>query len=273
MIANPPLRWRMPPLVIFSLMLHAALGVLLFLYPQAWPWLLTIFIVDHILLAAAGLWPRSHWLGPNWTALPAAAALRGEIALTIDDGPDPEVTPQVLDLLERHGVKATFFCIGTLAARYPDLCREIAARGHAVENHSQQHRHNFSLLGMRGFASEIRAAQETLAAITGRTPQFFRAPAGLRNPLLGPVLARFGLHLASWSRRGFDTRCGDAGVVSKRLLQGVRPGAILLLHDGHCARTASGEPVILAVLPGLLQSASAAGLRWVTLAGALAGDA
>ena len=241
--------------------------------PSAWRWVLAAFLANHLLLTAAGLWPRSTWLGRNWTRLPAAAAARREVALTIDDGPDPEVTPAVLDLLDRLQVKATFFCIGDKARRHPALCREIVARGHDVQNHSERHRHNFSLLGPRAYRRELQAAQDTLAGITGRRPQFFRAPAGLRNPFLGPELERMGLHLAAWTRRGYDTRCGDAAVVSRRLLPALRPGAILLLHDGNCARSAAGVPVILDVLPVLAGQASASGLHFVTLSHALHANA
>jgi peptidoglycan-N-acetylglucosamine deacetylase len=264
--------WRMPLLVRITLALHGGAAAALLLYPQQWRWILAGIVLNHAVLTATGLWPRSTWLGANWTRLPAASAARNEIALTIDDGPDPEVTPRVLDLLDRHGAKATFFCIGQRARRHPELCREIVARGHAVENHSEHHRHNFSLLGLRGFAREIEAGQDTLRAITGRTPQFFRAPAGLRNPFLDPVLARLGLRLAAWTRRGFDTRTGDAAQVVRRLIGDVRAGAILLLHDGNCARTADGEPVILAALPALLDAGHAAGLRFVTLSTALSSE-
>ncbi len=267
--SNPPLPWRMTPLIAITLLLHAALAVALVAAPHAWGWILAIFAANHLVLTLAGLWPRSTLLGANWIRLPAASAARGEIALTIDDGPDPDVTPRVLDLLDRHQARATFFCIGTLAARYPQLCRDIVARGHAVENHSQHHRHHFSLLGLRGFHREISAAQRTLTGITGRAPQFFRAPAGLRNPFLDPVLARLGLRLASWTRRGYDTRARNPHAVLGRLLPDVQAGAILLLHDGHCARTAQGTPVILEVLPAILEKGRAAGLRFVTLADTL----
>jgi peptidoglycan/xylan/chitin deacetylase (PgdA/CDA1 family) len=233
--------------------------------PALWPWALAGVALNHLLIAAVGLWPRSHWLGPNWTRLPLAAVARREIALTIDDGPDPIVTPLVLDLLDRYAVQATFFCIGEKAARYPDLCRDIVRRGHAVENHSQHHRHYFSMLGPRGIARELQAAQATLSSITGQRPLFFRAPAGLRNPFLDPVLTRLGLRLASWSARGFDTRISDPARVQSKLLGGLQAGAILLLHDGHAARTMRGIPVVLEVLPGLVASAAAAGLRFVTL--------
>ena len=261
--------WRPPALIRASVALHLLALASLAIAPAHWRWALGAVVANHLFITAVGLWPRSHWLGPNWTRLPAACAARNEIALTIDDGPDPLVTPQVLDLLDLHGVQATFFCIGDQAARHPDLCREIVLRGHAVENHSQRHRHTFSLMGQRGLLRELQAAQDTLSKACGQPPLFFRAPAGLRNPFLDPVLARLELKLASWSARGFDTRVGDATRVTRSLLCDLRAGAILLLHDGHAARTRDGVPVILEVLPTLLASAKAAGLRLVTLRQAL----
>src|SRR2546430_2585543 len=178
-----------------SVALHlGAVGALL-ARPRWWPWALGAVLADHLLLTAAGLWPRSRLLGPNWTRLPPAAGGggAGAIAITIDDGPDPDVTPRVLALLEAHGARATFFCIGERVARHPGLAREIVRRGHAIENHSQRHLQRFSLLGPRALAREIGCAQQTIAAATGEVAQFFRAPAGLRNPFLEPVLARDGL--------------------------------------------------------------------------------
>jgi peptidoglycan/xylan/chitin deacetylase (PgdA/CDA1 family) len=256
---------RRTRLIRATVVLHLLAWGAVLTAPALWPWALAGVALNHLLIAAVGLWPRSHWLGPNWTRLPLAAVARREIALTIDDGPDPVVTPLVLDLLDRYAVQATFFCIGEKAARYPDLCRDIVRRGHAVENHSQRHRHYFSLLGPRGIARELQAAQDTLTAITGQRPLFFRAPAGLRNPFLDPVLTRLGLRLASWSVRGFDTRISDPARVQGKLLSGLQAGAILLLHDGHAARTTRGIPVVLEVLPVLVASAAAAGLRFVTL--------
>lgn len=258
-------RWRPTLLIKLSVMLHVLVLISLVITPDFWRWALAVLIGNHLVISAVGLWPRSNWLGPNWTQLPPAAACRNEIALTIDDGPDPVVTPQVLDLLDYFHAKATFFCIGHKVAQHPDLCHEIMRRGHAIENHSQQHRHNFSLMGMCGFTREIQAAQETIFNITGISPKFFRAPAGLRNPFLQPVLSRLGLRLVSWTVRGFDTQVKDAEKVKNKLLSGLRPGAILLLHDGNAARTNECIPVILAVLPSLLDAAEKAGLRFVTL--------
>jgi peptidoglycan/xylan/chitin deacetylase (PgdA/CDA1 family) len=238
--------------------------------PGAIPWAIGAIVLNHVLITAAGLTPRSSLLGPNVTRLPQAAVARREVAITIDDGPDPEVTPRVLDLLDAQGQRATFFCIAERVLEHPELAREIVARGHGIENHTARHCHNFSLLGPRGFAAEISRAQQVLQDVTGRRPTCFRAPAGLRNPFLAPVLHRLGLSLVSWTRRGFDTRERDAGTVLARLTHGLKAGDILLLHDGHAARTAAGLPVVLEVLPPLLARIKAEGLHAVTLSEGLA---
>ena len=272
-LPQAPGRWPLPPLVAASLGLHAAAAAAAVAWPVVWPWALGAVAANHGLLTAAGLWPRSALLGPNVRRLDAAATARGEWALTLDDGPDPEVTPAVLDLLAAHGVQASFFCIAHKAQAHPALVRRIVAAGHSVQNHSLHHRHHFSLLGRDGFEKEIGRAQQLLADLTGLWPHCFRAPAGLRNPLLDPVLHRLGLHLVSWSRRGFDTRQSDPARVLARLgagpAGGLAAGDIVLLHDGHARRSASGRPVVLDALPALLGHARAAGLRAVTLHAAL----
>lgn len=264
-MSTAPTRTPMPRLIQASLLWHLLALVALWLWPGRWGWVLLALALNHGLITATGLWPRSTWLGPNLRRLPPAAAARGEVALTLDDGPDPEVTPQVLVLLRHHGAKATFFCIAERALAHPALVAEIVAQGHSVQNHSHRHRHTFSLLGPRGFEAELRRAQQALGGLTGQAPRFFRAPAGLRNPFLQPVLARLGLSLTSWTRRGFDTREADAQRVLARLTRGLAAGDIVLLHDGHCARNAAGQPVVLQVLPLLLAHLQHAGLRCVTL--------
>lgn len=238
--------------------------------PGMWPWALGAVAADHALVCACGLWPRSAWLGPNLTRLPALARARREVAVTIDDGPDPEVTPRVLDQLDAHDARATFFCIGDRVARHPQLALEIIRRGHSIENHSDRHRNRFSVLGPRALASEIGRAQQRITAVSGAAPKFFRAPAGLRNAWLEPVLARMGLRLASWTRRGFDTVRTDPHDVLARLCRNLGAGDILLLHDGHAARTAAGTPVVLEVLPHLLEALASAKLKTVTLRAASA---
>ena len=260
----------MPTLLRTSLGVHLAAAAGALWMPQQAGWALAAVVANHAALTAAGLWPRSAWLGPNLSRLPPAAAARRELALTIDDGPDPEVTPAMLDLLDTEGARATFFCIADRVRRHAALAREIVARGHSVQNHSLRHRHTFSLLGPRGFSDELSQAQQVITDVTGERPVCFRAPAGLRNPFLDPVLHRLGLRLVSWTRRGFDTREADPQRVLSRLTRGLAAGDILLLHDGHAARTAAGRAVGLEVLPPLLAACRGAGLRVVTLPQALA---
>lgn len=265
-----PQKWQLTPFLALSAILHVFALLFVLMLPKYWLSVIAAIVADHLSIVAAGLLPRCQLLGANWTQLPAASGQRGEIALTIDDGPDPEVTPQVLDILDAYHAKATFFCIGKQAQNYPELCREIVQRGHAVENHTQHHWHYFSLLiNTKRIRAEIAAAQHSLTSITGIQPLFFRPTAGLRNFLLEPILCGLGLQLVSWTRRGFDTREKQPAQVLNKLLKNLKAGDILLLHDGHAARTVEGVPVIVAVLPELLAALKAAKLNSVTLRSAV----
>ena len=258
-------RWRPAPLLWLSLGLHGFALIVLIVQPHLWRWVAGLIIGNHLLLCVAVLFPRASWLGPNITRLPEVNTKRNEIALTFDDGPDPEVTPRVLDLLERHKVKASFFCIGAKAAAFPELVREIVRRGHSVENHSNRHPHTFSLYGLRRLAREVDSAQSCITAIAGRAPRFFRAPAGFRSPLLDPILARRGLLYMSWSRRGFDAVVRDQARVLRLLTRELGAGEIVLLHDGAGTRSEANEALVLAVLPPLLEAIAARGLHPVSL--------
>ena len=263
-----PQSWKPAPALKASFALHGAAALGTLALPAAWPWALGAVAANHAVLTVAGLLPRSALLGPNLTRLPAAAATRREIALTLDDGPDPDITPRVLDLLDDAGVRASFFCIGWRARENPALCREIVARGHRVENHGDSHSWAFSAFGPGRMKADIAAAQAALADITGQAPGFFRPTAGLRNPFLDPVLAALDLRLATWTRRGYDTRESCTDIVLARLTRNLAAGDILLLHDGHAACTPAGEPALLTVLPRLLATLADRGLKPVTLAAA-----
>lgn len=258
-------RWHRSPALRLTIAVHAAGVLTLAVQPGLWTWVVTALAANHLVLTGAVIWQRGSFLGPNLSRLSRAAAAGGGVVLTFDDGPDPDVTPQVLDLLDRYRMKASFFCIGEKAAAFPAIVREIARRGHSVENHSHRHAHAFAFYGIGRLAREVDAAQAAIAAHTGRAPAFFRAPAGFRSPLLDPVLALRGLHYVSWTRRCYDTVCRDPRVALSRLTRGLAAGDILLLHDGGCARTPDHQPMVLAVLPSLLEQLAREGLSSVAL--------
>lgn len=259
-----PMHWKPSTAIKASAVFHVGV-VSGMVGGLAWPWALGGLLANHAVLTVAGLWPRSGLLGKNIRRLSQTACAAGEVAITVDDGPHPSVTPAVLDILEAHQAQATFFCIGKAVEAFPHLAREIVRRGHTIENHTYAHRHHFSIMGMRQLRSEISQAQNAISETTGYVPVYFRAPAGLRSPLLDPVLQDLNLQLVSWTRRGFDTVAKDPQLVLRRLQKNLAAGDILLLHDGNAACAANGKPVVLEILPELLASLKDVGLRSVSL--------
>lgn len=254
------------PLLKASLGVHGAALATLVAFPGSWPLAAGAVAANHLAIAAASMMPRSALLGPNITRLGAESERLGIVALTFDDGPDPEVTPAVLEMLEAAGARATFFCVGRRAEASPDLIAEIRARGHGVENHTWSHPNEFALRGPRAMGREIERAQRALEDPSAGPPRFFRSVAGMQNPWLATTLARAGLRLVSWTRRGFDTVSSDGARVAARLERGLAAGDILLLHDGNSARDRSGRPVVLEALPRVLDRMSREGLRSEPLA-------
>ena len=262
-------RWRPAPLLKASAALHVIGAVVLALHPPWWPWILGALAANHLLVIASVFCPRGQLLGPNLVRLPPAAAKRGEVALTFDDGPDPLVTPRVLDLLDRYEMKASFFCIGSNVCAHPAIVEDIVRRGHAVENHSFGHIPWFAMVGPWKMSRDIDTAQSAIARVTGERPRFFRAPNGFRNPWLDPLLARRGLRYVSWTRRGLDTVRRNARAVADALMRDLAAGDVLLMHDGNCGATNDNEAMVLTVLPELLERMRGLGLKSVALRTAL----
>ena len=240
-------------------------------WPGEWAAVLGALAANHLALGLLALAPRTQWTGRVLVRLPAAAVARGEVALTFDDGPDPAVTPRVLDLLDAAGARASFFCIGKRAARFPDLVREIVRRGHSVENHSHRHPALFAAWSAPAMRRELVKAQTVLTQTAGTPPRFVRAPLGLRGPWFDLALAGTGLRPIAWTARGRDTVCADPRIVLQRLTRRLAAGDVLLLHDATAAEGPDGEKVVLAVLPMLLAALAARGLRPVTLPAAFGG--
>jgi peptidoglycan/xylan/chitin deacetylase (PgdA/CDA1 family) len=186
---------------------------------------------SHLLLLYATLVPNSQWWGPVFSCF---ATARPEVWLTIDDGPSPEHTIQMLDVLERFGARATFFVVGARAEKYPHLMTEILTHGHAVANHTFTHpQATFWCAGPQRIAREIDRCSETLRNTPERRNMFFRAPVGIKNLFVHPTLAARELALIGWTVRGLDTVRRDSEAVADRVVRGVKPGAIVVLHENH----------------------------------------
>jgi len=217
---------------------------LILLWPHAPVAGIAVLALSHAFLLYPTLRPNVQWLGPVVTRF---ATDRKAVWLTIDDGPTKD-TPAILDLFDRHGVRATFFVKGVLAKREPQLVRMILERGHSVANHSQTHPSaSFWCLLPGRVADEIDACNDALAAATGSTPRWFRAPVGHKNPAVHPALSRRGMRLIGWTARGFDAVVSDSDQVAARILPKVDPGAIIVLHQGHEHSLRVLERVIVAL--------------------------
>lgn len=229
--------------------------------PRLWPFWLGAVGLNHATLLAGTLLPKSALLGANLSRLPLSEQESNQVALTFDDGPDANVTPKILQILEERQVPGTFFCIGRRAAQNPDLVNSISAAGHGIGNHTWSHPHTFWFSSPGKLSRELDRTQELLESLSGRPPRHFRAPAGIRSPFLEPFLLRRGLRLVSWSRRGYDTIRQNPKRVLARLTAALSGGDVILLHDGSSALTREGVPIVLAVLPLLLDHLEEQGLE------------
>ena len=175
--------------------------------------------------------PRCALFGRMIKQLPQAG---NPVLLTIDDGPHPEHTPAILDILDRHRIKALFFLVGERALQHPELVSDILARGHEIGNHTQTHpASTFWMLRPARLWREIAGCQETLAALCpGQPPRFFRPPAGHHNLFTALIARSLGLRMMLWTARGFDGVLTDVPTITRRISRRLQPGAIVLIHEG-----------------------------------------
>ena len=215
--------------------------------------------------AAAGL--LGYAVRGRSAALLAPSVYRGssrepKLALTFDDGPS-EATPDILNLLDEYGVKATFFQIGANVRRLPEFAREVAGRGHEIGNHSDTHP-LFVFRNPQFIHGELARAQETISEVTGQQPGFLRVPYGARWFGLREAQRRLSLLGVMWTVIGCDWKL-PARRIADRILRGADNGGILCLHDGRELERApeAGETVesLRQILPPLL----ARGFQFVTI--------
>ncbi len=203
--------------------------------------------------------PRNRWFLDPRTDVPCRD--HPCVALTFDDGPSPDVTPRVLDILQEKNARASFFVVGRRVERYPELARRVSAEGHVIGNHTYSHPPLFCFLSPRRLREEIERAQDVIFGATSVRPRHFRSPVGLRHPILKGALDRVNLAFVLWRVRTYDTRALTPDELRRRILERVRPGAIVLLHD----RGGPGAAAMLAALPDVIDALRARGYEFVTV--------
>lgn len=153
------------------------------------------------------------------------------IILTFDDGPDPETTPMILDLLKKENLKATFFVIGMKAVKNPELLDRMILEGHTVGNHSFSHHKAIAFFSHGKLEEDLSKCSRVIREITGHNPVFFRPPFGVTNPKFGRIVNRLGMKSIGWTVRSFDTIKTDSKVLAAKICRKTKPGSILLFHD------------------------------------------
>lgn len=220
------------------------------LWSSLGPPALLILPVLHFPLLYATLNPSSQWLGPVITRFRSESR---SVWLTFDDGPDPVDTPRILDLLEQHDAVATFFVKGTSVEKYPEIANQIVSRGHTLCNHSATHPSaTFWCLPPKRIAAEIDRCNDAIERVTGSKPSLFRAPVGMKNPFVHPLLAARRMRLIGWSARGYDGVKTTPEAAARRIMKRVEPGTIILAHEGRIG--ADGTAVNVKMLELLLEA-------------------
>lgn len=218
-------------------------------------------VVAGVLLPQLGMFGDVIWQGDGEGR---------EIALTFDDGPHPETTPRILEVLAREGMTATFFVLGNKVEAHPDVVRDIVRAGHGVGVHGYHHYRLYSLLPPRAVEEDIKKAQEAVERAAGVRPRLFRPPVGQVSPRTADGARRAGVEIVVWSVRGFDgLKNADPERIALRVERGLRPGAIVLLHDA--AERDDHVPASLEALPKIIAAIRERQLDVVPLA-ALIGD-
>jgi peptidoglycan/xylan/chitin deacetylase (PgdA/CDA1 family) len=207
-------------------------------------WAVPIVWIVYLAVCGIGMVSvRMQFYGP---AVYRGGTGKMRVALTFDDGPDPEATPKLLDLLSREKISATFFCIGKKVDAHPQIAARIAAEGHLLENHTYRHPWWISCMWGERLSNELTRTQAAIQNAAGITPRYMRSPAGLTNPFFPKILRRLGLILVGWDVRTFDTS-GRAQEAIDRISRQTRDGSIILLHDGAASRERIVEIVSAAI--------------------------
>lgn len=154
-----------------------------------------------------------------------------EVALTFDDGPHPQYTPKLLDLLYEKKIQATFFVIGECAKKYPDIIKRMAEEGHTIGIHSYYHKPSFTFLSRLAVINDLKKSKTLLEKIAGYDISLFRPPYGVTNPNIAGAVKVLNLQSVGWNIRSYDTVKKSESKVVERIERSLSPGSIILLHD------------------------------------------
>ncbi len=208
--------------------------------------------------ALAMYYPNAPLFGP---VIGRGPRNRRALYLTFDDGPNADATPAILDALDQASVPAAFFMVGNHVRRFPELARRARAAGHEIGNHTEHHR-KLHRLGLRTIHRELCGADHTLRDLAGVTPRVFRAPHGYRNPNVTRSVDRLGYRVLGWTFGVWDSDPIPAEEIRRRVRVRMKPGAIILLHDGDGYNPAGDRRATAAALPGIIHDAVQAGFEF-----------
>jgi peptidoglycan/xylan/chitin deacetylase (PgdA/CDA1 family)/GT2 family glycosyltransferase len=198
---------------------------------------------------------------------------RPRIALTFDDGPNEPYTSQVLSILEQYKIKATFFVIGQKARRYPEICRRIVTAGNVIGNHSYNHRKSLCLRRNKTIARDVESAHQAIYDCTGFEPKLFRPPYGFRTPWLMHTVRQLGYTVVTWDNMTGDWKADKSGEeIVQAIVQRVRPGSVIVLHDGRDGRPTYDRSQMLRALPYIIKPLKERGFDFVTVPELLESD-
>jgi|SRR6056297_554440 len=170
---------------------------------------------------------------------------KNQVAITFDDGPNPQFTPLVLGLLKKYNAKATFFCIGKHIEKYPELFKQIIREGHTVGNHTFSHANTFGFFGTDKVIDELSNTIDIVKKLTGLNMKFYRPAFGVTNPSIAEAVKKLGLTSIGWNVRSLDTTPRNEKMILKRITTKTKKGDIVLLHDTSAKSIAVLERLLL----------------------------
>ena len=234
-------------LLIVLVGIHIKIGLPVYIYP--------LLFVVYSLIVFYGC----YYVGSGFfiKIVCSAATDKKEIAISFDDGPATNYTPEILQLLKQDNIKATFFCIGNRIAGNENILKQIKDEGHIIGNHSYSHHFWFDMFSSRKMLNDLKQMDHEMKKVTGLKPKLFRPPYGVTNPNLKKAIINGGYTAVGWSVRSMDTVIKDEKKLLDKINRSLKPGAVFLFHDT--------SKTTLQVLPAFIQEVKSKGYHIIPL--------